>query len=161
MPRILMFVPLLVFAVLPAAWSAEQARPAAEGQAVVDYLTQTNPYTSWPMWPDKQKLYPGQHPHGAYLTTYVSPGAYQAIRDQSGTIPAGEFIVKENYTKEKQLAAITVMYKKSGFDPASGDWFWLKYTPDGGIQKAGKVGGCIGCHAAVKKNDWLFTGTLK
>jgi hypothetical protein len=134
--------------------------PAATGKDVVTYLG-TSSYQSWPLWPGKGKLYHGRHPHGAFLTTYVSKGAYQAIEGKSGHIPPGEFIVKENYSPEKQLDAITVMYRQTGYNAEAGDWFWLKYKPDGTILAEGKVGGCIGCHAAVKDNDWLFTGPVK
>jgi hypothetical protein len=134
--------------------------PATTGKDVVNYLNK-NDYQSWQLWPGKTKLYKGRHPHGAFLTTYVSKGAYAAIKGKAGAIPNGEFVVKENYTPEKKLAAVTVMYKQQGYDPNSGDWFWLKYAPDGTIQKEGKVAGCIGCHAAVKDNDWLFIGPVK
>ncbi len=134
--------------------------PAAKGADVISYL-EKNDYQSWPLWPGKSKLYKGAHPHGAFLTTYVSAGAADAIKGKKGGIPDGGFIVKENYTPEKKLAAITVMYKKPGYNPDAGDWFWLKYAPDGTIQKEGKVGGCIGCHGSAKNNDWLFTGPVK
>lgn len=134
--------------------------PAAKGKEVIDYLNQSN-YQSWQLWPGKTKLYEGRHPHGAFLTTYVSKGAYTAIEGKTGEIPNGDFIVKENYTPEKKLAAVTVMYKQAGYNPEGGDWFWLKYAPDGTVQKEGKVGGCIGCHTAVKNNDWLFLGPVK
>lgn len=134
--------------------------PITDGKDVIDYLNKNN-YQSWQLWPGKTKLYEGKHPHGALLTTYVSKGAYDAIEAKAGRIPDGEFIVKENYTPNKKLAAVTVMYKKDGYNAEGGDWFWLKYAPDGTIQKEGKVGGCIGCHAAVKNNDWLFIGPVK
>jgi hypothetical protein len=53
------------------------------------------------------------------------------------------------------------MYRQAGYNADGGDWFWLKYKPDGAILAEGKVGGCIGCHAAVQMNDWLFTGPVK
>jgi hypothetical protein len=134
--------------------------PEPSGKEVITYLNQTN-YQSWSLWPGKTALYHGRHPHGAFLTTYVSRGAYQAIAKKAGAIPAGEFIVKENYTPEKQLDAITVMYRQPGYNADGGDWFWLKYKPDGTILAEGKVGGCIGCHAAVQDNDWLFAGPVK
>lgn len=145
----------------PAAFAKEPGCPLPNGKAVMEYITEKNPYRQWDLWPGKGKLYQGQHPHGAYLTTYVSPLARYAIEDKAGEIPYTAFIVKENYTPEKQLDAVTVMYKSEGYDPEAGDWFWLKYAADGTIQKEGKVAGCIGCHAAVKGNDWLFTGPLK
>ena len=83
------------------------------------------------------------------------------LRAKLGTFLLGEFVVKENYSPDKNLAAVTVMYKQTGYNAEGGDWFWLKYASDGTIQKEGKVGGCIGCHAAVKSNDWLFIGPVK
>ncbi len=135
--------------------------PAATGEAVMNYITKDNPYQQWQMWPGREALYEGQHPHGAFLTTYVSPAAHQAIMGMEGAIPDGGMIVKENYSPEKELAAVTVMYRVKGYAPDQGDWFWLKYAPDGTIQAEGKVGGCIGCHSSVQANDWLFTGPVR
>ena len=162
MERYLLPVPLLLIALTAYATVALASAqlPAADGKEVVAYLSQVN-YQSWQLWPGKAKLYEGRHPHGAFLTTYVSKGAYQVIVGKTGIIPAGEFVVKENYTSEKQLDAITVMYRQTGYNADGGDWFWLKYKPDGTVLAEGKVGGCIGCHAAVKTNDWLFTGPVK
>lgn len=53
------------------------------------------------------------------------------------------------------------MYKKDAYNPTQGDWFWLKYAPDGTIEKEGKVGGCINCHQSARDNDWIFTGPIK
>lgn len=137
------------------------ALPAAEARAVIDYITETTPYQNWELWPGKGKLYKGQHPHGAFLTTYVNPAAAKALQQKSGQLPDGAIIVKENYTPEKTLAAVTVMYRKAGFNPSAGDYFWVKYLADGTIEKSGKVDGCINCHGTVKDNDWLFTGPIK
>lgn len=162
--RLRLTVIILCLAVAGSAFAAHhmagEKKPATNGKAVIEYLNQQK-YQSWQLWPGKTELYKGRHPHGAFLTTYVSSGAYQAIEAKAGSIPDGEFIVKENYSPEKKLAAVTVMYKQAGYNPAGGDWFWLKYKPDGTIAKEGKVGGCIGCHTGVQDNDWLFTGPVK
>jgi hypothetical protein len=166
MYRILVIAPLLVlvFVLTVYAIAAQQLSgdklPAADGKAVIAYLNEAR-YQSWQFWPGKPKFYPGRFPHGSLLTTYVSEGTYRAVQDKVGRIPSGGFVVKENYTPEKQLVAITVMYKLAGYNAEGGDWFWLKDLPDGSIQAEGKVGGCIGCHAAVKGNDWLFIGPVK
>jgi len=135
--------------------------PKADGKAVIDYITITNPYTAWALWPGKGQLYKGQHPHGAFLTTYVDPTALEAITNKAGKLPVGAMVVKENYSPDKKLAAITVMYRVEGFNPDNGDWFWLKFTPDGTIEKEGKVAGCINCHKGVSGNDWFFTGPIQ
>ena len=137
--------------------SSESAMPAANGQAVIDYITKDSPYQQWSLWPGKGKLYPGTRPHGAFLTTYVNQSALKGIEEQGGELPDGAIIVKENYMPDKTLAAVTVMYKKAGYNPPAKDIFWLKYTPDGKIAAEGKVNSCIGCHGAAKGGDFLYT----
>ncbi len=137
------------------------AMPSAEGQAVYSYITKTSPYQNWALFPGKDKLYKGQHPHGALLTTYVNDVALKGINNRVGTLADGAIIVKENYMPDKTLGAVTVMYRVKGYDPDAGDWFWAKYKADGSIAKEGKVAGCIGCHTAAIGNDWVFTGPVK
>jgi hypothetical protein len=135
--------------------------PAAEGKAMHEYITKVNPYEKWSMWPGKEKLYPGTEPHGALLTTYVNEAALKGIKEQGGKLPDGAIVVKENYMPDKKLAAVTVMYKKTGYNPQAGDYFWLKFTPDGKIEAEGKVEMCIGCHRAAQRGDFLFTNDKK
>lgn len=147
--------------VTPAAESpaGAQDRPAAAGAELFQYIV-SEKYGDWKMWPGKEAFYPGTEPHGSLLTTYVTDGAFAAIESKQGSIPEGEIIVKENYTPERKLDALTVMYKVSGYDPASNDWFWVKYKPDGQIEAEGKVEGCITCHGQQRSNDFIMTGPL-
>jgi Cytochrome P460 len=116
--------------------------------------------------------YTGKHPHGAILD------AIDGELKVSGNI--GAVIVKRNYGGDgaskqsvandptKYLKAVTVMYKRKGYDPEDGDWFWTKYNPDGtlakspeGMQLAGRVAkgateGCIACHRAAPGGDFVF-----
>jgi len=135
--------------------------PPAEGKEVYAYLTDVSPYQDWPLFPGTKKLQEGKHPHGALLTTYVSPSALSAIQERQGQLPVGAFIVKENYMPDQTLGAITIMYRVKGYNPAAGDWFWAKYSADGDIAASGKVDGCINCHTAAIQNDWVFTGPLE
>ena len=52
-------------------------------------------------------------------------------------MPDGAIRVKENYTPEGNLAASTIMYKKSGYNPQHNDWFWVKSLADGTVEKEG------------------------
>ena len=135
--------------------------PATDGAELYKYITETSAYTSWPLWPGKGKLYKGQEPHGMLLTTYVTRDAQKVIKRKKGMFKDGAIIVKENYKPDKTLAAITVMYKAGRYDPAKGDWFWVKYGPDGTVQAQGQPKGCINCHQDKKDNDWVFTGEIK
>ncbi len=136
-------------------------KPQADAGEVWQYITFQDNYTKWSRWPGTEKLYKGTQPHGAFLTTYVSEDARQNIRKKRAPLPDRSFVVKENYTADKELAAITVMYKIKNYNPEAGDWFWAKYKPDGTVDASGKVAGCIKCHSAKADNDWVFTGELK
>jgi hypothetical protein len=146
---------LLVALAAPAA--AQGKLPPADAAALQKHITTDSPYQEWQLWPGKGKLYEGTEPHGALLTTYVNDVALKGIRSGARELPAGSIIVKENYSPNKDLMALTTMYKVQGFAPHHGDWFWLKSSPGGEIQAAGAVEGCIGCHAKAAEKDWLFT----
>lgn len=135
--------------------------PAANGKALWDYLKMEKYAKHWKMWPGKKALYPGKEPHGALLTTYVNKIAYEAIKEKRGMFSDGSIIVKENYTADKKLAALTVIYKVKGYNPEAGDWFWAKYLPDGKVAAEGKVDACIQCHGMQKANDYIQTAPLK
>lgn len=130
--------------------------PPADPQLLYRYITKESRYDTWDLWPGKGKLYEGKPPHGAFLTTYLNGTAERSIR-ANRSMADGAIIVKENYNPQQELAAVTVMYKIKGYHRAAGDWFWAKYGPDGSVQKAGKVDGCINCHAAKRANDYIFT----
>lgn len=143
------------------AFAGMESMPKPEGKAVYEFLTVTNPYESWDFYPGTGKFYEGKHPHGALLTTYVNKVALKGIEGKTGTLAVGAIIVKENYSPDKKLGAVTIMYRVDGYNPDAGDWFWAKYKADGSIEKEGKVAGCIGCHTAAINNDWIFTGPVK
>ena len=116
--------------------------------------------------------YDGGPPHGMMLETFYSKATIDGH--------TGDLIVKRNYGPEgveadailadpaKHLGAVTVMFRReTGYDADNADWFWVKYLPDGtldknpaGAQLAGRVAkgadqGCIACHSGV--DDYVFT----
>ncbi|NIR30792.1 MAG: cytochrome P460 family protein [Gammaproteobacteria bacterium] len=120
------------------------------------------------------KPYQGQHPHGAVLDNMESE---VTVDGHTGAV-----IVKKNYggegvsidgvanNPERYLMSVTVMYKReAGYDPANQNWFWAKYTPDGGLAKnpkgmalAGRVAkgmpkGCIACHGVAPGDDYVYS----
>lgn len=117
--------------------------------------------------------YVGTDPHGMILETFYTTAT---INGQSG-----DLIVKRNYgpagvsaddvlrDPAGHLGAYTVMFRReAGYDEDNHNWFWVKYNPDGSLDKmpdgtalAGKVAkgmddGCIACHAAAE-GDMVFT----
>jgi len=117
--------------------------------------------------------YTGQHPHGAILDTIQGPinigGRLHHIiikRNYGGPGVSKESVAND---PEKFLKAVTVMLKRPGYDPDDKDWFWVKYLPDGSLDKnpkgmklagmiaKGKPAGCIACHTAAPGGDMVFT----
>ena len=130
--------------------------PETDGKACWMYMTEVSPYEGWGLWPGHKGMEEGKSPHGAYVKVTANPVALKAARKGMKEMPEGSIIMKENYDKDKNLVALTPMYKVKGYNPEGGDWFWMKYKPDGTVDAAGKLKGCIDCHAKVKKNDWIF-----
>ena len=156
-PLMIASVAFFMLPLLALAGENKAEPPVKEVGQLYTYISKTNPYTSWQLWPGTHKLYPGKRPHGAFLTNYVNDIALKALNDGKKTFPDGSIIVKENYTADKKLNAVTAMYKVKGYNPMGGDWYWLRYTPDGKIEAQGQVTSCIGCHSAVITKDWVFT----
>jgi hypothetical protein len=117
--------------------------------------------------------YEGTDPHGMMLETFYTTATINGHE--------GDLIVKRNFgpagvtedevlrDPETHLGAYTVMYRReAGYDPENKDWFWVKYLPDGtldrspnGMALAGQVAkgmdqGCIACHRGAG-DDMVFT----
>lgn len=142
---------------MPLLTGAAEKLPPPDAHSLWSYMTQTHPYQKWSYWPGHEGIYPGKSPHGKYLKLYVNDIALKAARSHK-PMPDGAIIVKENYGKDKKtLMAITPMYRVKGYNPSAGDWFWVKYKPNGKAMASGKVQSCIKCHSVRKNHDWLFS----
>ena len=157
-PALLIFGGVLVVA---ACDSEEPPLPVISADSVIAYLDEVDYQESWELWPGRGEKYQGDDPHGALLTTYLNPAAFEALDNKAGVLPNGAIVVKENYTPGSELAATTVMYKRTGYNPDHNDWFWLKVLADGTVEKEGMVMGCQECHGDVKDNDYIWTGPLE
>lgn len=153
----------------PAQTSAAASIPAADtsGAAIWAHLQASNYASDWALWPDKGRLYTGNEPHGMLLTTYLNEVAAEALASGAATMPAGAIVVKENYTPDSTLAAVTTMFKVPGYNPDHHDWFFTKHLASGvldtmpnGMDMEGRLPGCQACHQGVAANDYLFTGQL-
>lgn len=142
--------------------------PDTTGASLWTYLQQSNYQAAWPKWPEKPAFYEGKEPHGMLLTTYVNPFALGAVNTRAGVMPDGAIVVKENYTPDSTLAAITVMRKVAGYNPDHNDWFFAKFLPSGeldsgpeGMALEGRVPSCQACHGRQRGNDYLFTSEIR
>ena len=162
---------LAVFGFLSSGLAVAQGElPAADAQALWDYITSTSSYTQWGTWPDasfKGYLQSGA-PHTKVVRIFVNDVGLSVASKFPGEMPEGTIIVKDNYMGDSVdspggLGAVTVMYKVTGYNPDGNDWFWAKYKPDGGVDAAGKPAGCVGCHLGISGNKdgvlrWGFEG---
>ena len=86
--------------------------------------------------------------------------AVAAITDFKGAFPDGTILVKEQYADEggKTPTGHTVMWKRDGYDPEHGDWYWIAFNAKGETTSHdGMAPYCFDCHAAAKANDWVYT----
>jgi len=157
------------FAVVLATWSVptvaqesgDDAKDPAFSQKFWNYLQEADYQEEWSRWPGQnEEFIEGSSPHGAFLKLYIN----DTVKNNTEDPPVKSLIVKENYNKDKELVAITPMYRVGNdYDPDHNDWFWAKYKPDGtlfemeGMKLSGKVEGCINCHSSAKGGDYLFT----
>lgn len=142
------------------------ARPAAApfDERFWQYLRELH-YENWAPFPGTDGDFTeGQSPHGAFVKSYINRLAAGNPKDPA----AGSIVVKENYGKDKKtLMAITVMYRSKDYDPEHGDWYWIKYEPDGrtsqmqGMKVAGRVSMCSDCHSQANGSDYLFSNDDK
>ena len=135
--------------------------PAADGQALLDYITKTDPYAKWELMPGTTRMRQGKEPHATLQNVYVNAIAAKAFKDKPGSLPDGSIIVKESYTADKKLTIISAMFKKQGFNPMGGDYMWLRASADLKILAQGRVAPCIACHTAAQGNDYIMLAPLK
>lgn len=119
-------------------------------------------YQNWSPAGDDGDFQESEAPHGALVKTFMN----RTAAGHPETLPNGSILIKENYSPDKKLMAITLMYRSKGYNPSAGDWYWVKYdskgnvaqmqTPQGKMAIAGKAKGCIECHSGTDGGDFAF-----
>ncbi len=128
-------------------------------------------YTDWKL---STEIYKGGSPHGKYVQLFstwvtVDGRAYPIIiKDNYG----GRGVTPDRAREDRSawLKAVTIMLQREeGYDADNDNWFWVKYKPDGSIDKnemgmklAGRIAkgmpkGCISCHLQAGGGDYLFS----
>ena len=137
------------------------ALPDATAQAVLEYMKASS-YQGWALMPGTERMRTGKQPHGALQNVYANDVAMKGFAAKSSPMPNGTLIVKENFTADSIPQGMTIMYKKAGYNPEAGDFFWLKVDANMKVQAEGKVAGCISCHtAAAGAKDYLRLSPMK
>ena len=119
-------------------------------------------YDQWAPAGDDGDFRESDRPHGAFVKTYMN----RIAAGNTAKLRHGSVIIKENFSPDKKLAAITLMHRSKGFNPDANDWYWIKYNPDGTTAMmdspmgkmaiGGKAKGCIECHSGADGDDYAF-----
>ncbi len=130
------------------------------------YLTYgPNAYDEWgPLPTASPGIVDSKSPHGPKVRIIANRKARSDVAD----MPHGSILIKENFREDgKSLLSVTIMYRSQGYDPLNNDWFWVKYLPDGSVDRltsesnglpiAGRVTSCISCHASAGGDDFVFS----
>ena len=124
-------------------------------------LGEITDYPAWPGLATQLGVVPSMAPHGPFAQYYVNSIAAA----DPATLPAGSIVIKRNLMTQdpNSIDSVTVMQRIAGYNPAGGDWFWMKLTASGtvasndaGVQLAGAVGPCIDCHTMAVGGDFVF-----
>ena len=101
----------------------------------------------------------------------ANPIGYNALKEKAEVMPEGSKIVKIGWSVKKmptfpnaleadEVQRVEYMVKDSKTFDANGDnWGYARFVKKEGKYVAWEKGsqGCISCHSAVKKTDYLFT----
>ncbi len=136
----------------------EDKMPGPDAKEFWTYITKTSPYTEWKFWDDHSGMQTGNSIHGAFNKVYVNDILHNA---DNTPVPYGSIIVKEGYNSDKEMTALTVMYKIKDYNAKGGDWYWARFSTDGKGGPEGKVEMCIGCHRPKADNDYIFVHEIK
>lgn len=126
----------------------------ADQQRADSLWDQMQGHEQWGYFDAHPGMMEGNGPHGEYVETRINA---VAARDQADP-PFGSILVKENYGSQDRssLESYTVMQRVEGYDPENGDWFWARWSADGELTHAGKVGMCYDCHFDAQGDDFVF-----
>jgi hypothetical protein len=144
----------------PRAPLAPLSKDEISGERLWRRISTEADFESYPEWPGYKGVQIGQSPHGRYHEIYINPVLRAALPIADRTAPDGSVIVKENFDADMKKVGFTVMAKAKGYDPATDDWFWASYGPDGSVAAEGKVEMCIKCHEGMKRNDYVIVRAL-
>ncbi len=172
-PMMVLFAMSLVLMVPPAEAQRQPAFGTPEDVAFAKALWDAMVKASLVGAGLNSRPYEGTEPHGAVLTT---DRARITVNGVTGWVivkknfgPPGISVEKVEAEGEKHLKAVTVMFKRPGYDPDNKDWFWVKYRPDGSLDRnpaqrllAGRIAkgankGCIACHRNAEGEDYVFS----
>ncbi len=159
--RLMPVAAVLALALPILALSADSKPLIADGRAIWSHLKNADYKQTFTLWPGTKEFAKGNSLHASLTSIRVNRTALDGINGKQGEMPLGSLIVKENFDDGKILQNIVVMFKARSYNPAAGNWFWVKYGPDGEIQMEGRAKPCIGCHEEKKSNDFICTAPLR
>ncbi len=104
---------------------------------------------------------PGSRAVDAYTIDRADPASRRAILHAGGIArlhryPPGALLIKENFSRPGRMTGVTAILKIPGYDASDRNWLMASYVPNGHVLAYGKVATCIGCHALVRRQDFVY-----
>ncbi len=148
---------VLAAATLTACMIAPPSAPDrnSRGPDIYRFITAEEPYRQWKKLPPLGKR-PEGAPHGPQATVYANPIAAEALEGGTLPMPADSALLVENRGKDETVVSLEMMIKRPDFFRRHGDWYWLRFAPDGEVLKEGAMGQCIRCHKRRRQSDYVF-----
>ncbi|MGQ0720504.1 MAG: cytochrome P460 family protein [Candidatus Eiseniibacteriota bacterium] len=141
-------VPVLLAVVLTSCGDDEGTDPTPEEAAFpTDYMTTYTEVRDLRL----SNNHDGSFSNVGAIRVHAAPAAAAtAYTNLSFPLPDGTTLVKTQYADPagNTLTGFTVMQKRAGFAPGSGDWYWQTVDADRNVVESGAVAECITCHVA-------------
>lgn len=156
--HLLLLAPATLLVLLP---GASVAGAAAPSPAVLWKRIVALEHDPRSILPGSRLYQPGSRTVDAFTIDRADRATRQAIRRAGGIVhlrryPSGALLIKENFSRPGRATGVTAMLKLPGYDPADRNWVMAAYAPGGRVIAYGKVASCIGCHALVRKQDFVY-----
>lgn len=138
--------------------------PEGPGEFQANYRTSSEFFTAM------DARVEGSSPHGEVQIWYSRNIRDLILSGESfDSVPVGTVAIKEGASEPGVVNTITVMIKRvAGYDPDNSNWEYQKRGADAEILKnpdgqliQGTVPGCIRCHVAASRYDFLSGSFLR
>ena len=147
----------------------EGTGPFGSDAAVFTFVTQTDPYSAYSLFPHADSVTSGtlngSTAHQPMVRVSMNAIALSSLNagrfPSSGSFRDSSVILKEIRNSANQTTLLAVVVKQTGHSNAGNGWLWAEFQPDGTpvYTTKNKGTGCTGCHSLEQgpQHDFIRT----